>query len=58
MKAEVHLMKETTEKTEKTNSTEPLETYQQELHQLTDKMNDYQAELVVSFVKTLFGLSD
>ena len=51
-------MKETTEKTEKSNSTESLETYQQELHQLTDKMNDYQAELVVSFVKTLFGLSD
>ena len=45
-------MKETTEKTD------TLETYQQELHQLIDKMDDYQAELVLSFIKTLFGLSD
>ena len=52
LKAEVHLMKETTEKTD------TLETYQQELHQLIDKMDDYQAELVLSFIKTLFGLSD
>lgn len=45
-------MKETTEKTEL------LETYQAELHQLIDKMNEYQAELVLSFIKTLFGLAD
>lgn len=37
---------------------ETLETYQRELHQLTDQMNEYQAELVLSFIKTLFGLSD
>ena len=34
------------------------ETYQHELHTLIDKMSDYQAELVLSFVKTLFDLKD
>lgn len=32
--------------------------YQRELHQLIDQMDAYQAELVLSFIKTLFGLSD
>lgn len=35
-----------------------LETYQNELHQLIENMSEYQAELVLSFIKTLFGLSD
>ena len=37
--------------------TEPL-THQEELHQLIEQMNEYQAELVLSFIKNLFGLSD
>ena len=43
---------------EPTEPLETLETYQNELHKLIDKMNEYQAELVLSFIKTLFGLSD
>ena len=46
-----------TETIEPLETTETLETYQNELHQLTDQMNEYQAELVLSFIKTLFGLS-
>lgn len=42
-----------------TTQTEPVtETYQEQLHQLAEKMSEYQAELVVSFIKTLFGLQD
>lgn len=33
-------------------------TYQEELHQLIEQMNEYQAELVLSFIKNLFGLPD
>jgi len=33
-------------------------TYQEELHQLVEQMDEYQAELVLSFIKNLFGLSD
>lgn len=40
-----------------TEKTEPL-THQEELHQLIEQMNDYQAELVLSFIKNLFGLPD
>lgn len=35
-----------------------LEAYQNELHKLIDKMDEYQAELILSFIKELFGLSD
>lgn len=35
-----------------------LETYHNELHHLIEQMNEYQAELVLSFIKTLFGLPD
>lgn len=35
-----------------------LETPQDELHQLIERMDSYQAELVLSFIKTLFGLPD
>lgn len=33
-------------------------TYQEELHQLIEQMNEYQAELVLSFIKTLFSIPD
>lgn len=33
-------------------------THQEELHQLIEQMNEYQAELVLSFIKNLFGLPD
>lgn len=33
-------------------------THQEELFQLIEQMNDYQAELVLSFIKNLFGLTD
>lgn len=33
-------------------------TYRDQLHQLTEQMNEHQAELVVSFVRTLFELPD
>lgn len=35
-----------------------LETPQDELHQLIEQMDSHQAELVLSFIKTLFGLPD
>lgn len=47
-----------TEPTEPLETMKTLETYQNELHRLIDNMNEYQAELVLSFIKTLFGLSD
>ena len=46
------------EATETTETAETAETPKNELHQLIDKMNEYQAELVLSFIKNLFGLSD
>lgn len=46
------------ETNELAETAETLETYQRELHQLIEQMNEYQAELVLSFIKTLFGLSD
>lgn len=33
-------------------------TYQEELYKLIEQMNEYQAELVLSFIKNLFGLPD
>lgn len=33
-------------------------THQEELHRLIEQMNEYQAELVLSFIKNLFGLPD
>lgn len=44
--------------TETAEKLETPETYQNELHTLIDKMDDYQAELVLSFVKTLFDIED
>lgn len=44
--------------TETIENSATLETYQNELHQLIEQMNEYQAELVLSFIKTLFGLPD
>ena len=35
-----------------------LEASQNELHKLIEQMDQNQAELVLSFIKTLFGLSD
>ena len=43
---------------EKIETTETLETIKNELHQLTENMDEYQARLVRSFIKELFGLSD
>lgn len=37
---------------------ETAKTNQEELHLLIDKMDGYQAELVLSFIKTLFDLDD
>lgn len=34
------------------------ETPQEKLHQYIDSMDDYQAKLVLSFIKTLFNLAD
>lgn len=34
------------------------ETPQEVLHKYIDEMDDYQARLVLSFVKTLFNLAD
>lgn len=34
------------------------ETPQEKLHQYIDLMDDYQVRLVLSFIKTLFGLAD
>lgn len=34
------------------------ETPQETLHKYTDEMSDYQARLVLSFIKTLFNLAD
>lgn len=34
------------------------ETPQEKLHQYIDEMDDYQARLVLSFIKTLFNLAD
>jgi hypothetical protein len=34
------------------------ETPQEQLHRYTDEMDDYQARLVLSFIKTLFNLAD
>lgn len=34
------------------------ETPQEQLHQYIEEMDDYQARLVLSFIKTLFNLAD
>lgn len=39
-------------------NTAPADLLKEELHQYIDEMDDYQARLVLSFIKTLFNLSD
>lgn len=41
-----------------TENTTPTTSTNDELHKYIEKMDDYQARLVLSFIKTLFNLPD
>lgn len=45
-------------KNERPQETNKTETLKNELHTLTDKMDEYQLRLVTSFIKTLFDMKD